>query len=78
VADELRIENTSEGVAVSDVADGSVAQNIGFRRGDIIASVNDKKIATTRDLERISSERTRTWRIVIKRGGREMSVILRG
>jgi Do/DeqQ family serine protease len=78
VADELRLDNASEGVAVSDVAEGSVAQTIGFRRGDIIASVNDKKIATTRDLDRVSSERARTWRIVIKRGGREMSVVLRG
>lgn len=78
VADELRLDNANEGVAVSDVADGSVAQNVGFRRGDIIASVNDKKIGTTRDLERVTSERSRAWRIVIKRGGREISVVLRG
>ena len=78
VADELRLDNANEGVAVSDVADGSVAQNVGFRRGDIIASVNDKKIGTTRDLERVTSDRSRAWRIVIKRGGREISVVLRG
>lgn len=78
VADELRLDGANEGVAVSEVADGSVAQNVGFRRGDIIASVNDKKIGTTRDLERATSERSRAWRIVIKRGGREISVVLRG
>ena len=78
VADELRLDTSSTGVAVTDVAEGSAAQNIGFRRGDIIVSVNDKKIEKTRDLERVTSERARSWKIVLKRGGREISVVLRG
>ncbi len=40
LADELRLESSAEGVAVLDVADGSLAQNLGFRRGDVIAEVN--------------------------------------
>jgi membrane-associated protease RseP (regulator of RpoE activity) len=34
------------------VADGSLAQNLGFQKGDVIAAVNNEKIARTRDLER--------------------------
>jgi Do/DeqQ family serine protease len=78
VADELRLDETSKGVVVVDVADGSPAQNIGFRKGDIILSVNDKKIEKTRDLERVTAEKSRAWKIVLKRGGREISVVLRG
>jgi Do/DeqQ family serine protease len=78
VADELRLDTSAKGVAVLDVADGSAAQNIGFKRGDIIVSVNDKPIEKTHDLERATRERSRAWKIVLKRGGREISVVLRG
>jgi Do/DeqQ family serine protease len=78
VADELRLDASSKGVVIVDVADGSLAQNIGFRRGDIIESVNDKKIEKSRDLERASMEKSRAWRIVFRRGGRQISVVLNG
>ncbi len=39
---------------IVDVADGSPAQSLGFQRGDIVLSVNNTKIAKTRDLERIA------------------------
>jgi Do/DeqQ family serine protease len=78
VADEMRLDTSAKGVVVVDVANGSTAQSIGFRRGDIIVSVNDKKIDKTRDLESATSGRNRAWKIVLKRGGREISVVLRG
>ncbi len=78
VADELRLETSSEGVVIVDVADGSVAQNVGFRPGDIIESVNGNKIEKTRDLERVTMEKSRAWRIVLRRAGRQISVVLNG
>lgn len=78
VADELRLDESSKGVVIVDVAEGSPAQNIGFRRGDIIEQVNDKKIEKTRDLERATREKSRAWRIVFRRGGRQISVVLNG
>ena len=38
---------------------GSLAQSLGFQRGDVIAQVNDEKIARTRDLDRVAKERQR-------------------
>lgn len=78
VADELRLDESSKGVVIVDVADGSPAQNIGFRRGDIIEQVNDIKIEKTRDLERAAEKKSRAWRIVFRRGGRQISVVLNG
>ncbi len=40
LADELRINSPNEGVAIVEIADGSVAANVGFKPGDLIVSVN--------------------------------------
>ena len=57
-----------------DVAAGSLAQSLGFQRGDVIAQVNDEKIARTRDLDRVAKERQRQWRVTIVRGGQAIAV----
>jgi S1-C subfamily serine protease len=77
LADELRLDSSTQGVVILDVADGSPAQGLGFRRGDIVHSVNNTKIGKTRDLERIAKQQHRAWRIVIVRGGRQLSMELR-
>jgi Do/DeqQ family serine protease len=78
IADELRLDPSIEGVIVVDVANGSPAQSMGFRKGDVVLSVNNQKIAKTRDLERATAQQSRTWRITIRRGGQQMSVVLSG
>jgi S1-C subfamily serine protease len=78
LADDLRLDPSAQGVVILDVAAGSAAQGLGFRRGDLVLSVNNTKIAKTRDLERLVAQPSRTWRITIKRGGQEMSMELRG
>jgi Do/DeqQ family serine protease len=74
LAEELRLDASAEGVAVLDVADGSLAQNLGFQKGDVIAAVNNEKIARTRDLERVAKESTRRWAITLVRGGQTVTV----
>jgi len=78
LADELRIDASLEGVVVVDIASGSPAQSLGFRKGDIVLLVNNQKIAKTRDLERATAQQARVWRITIRRGGQQMSVVLNG
>jgi Do/DeqQ family serine protease len=78
LADDLRLDPSAQGVVILDVASGSPAQNLGFQRGDLVVSVNNAKIARTRDLERVTSQQSRRWSITILRGGQEMSVELRG
>jgi S1-C subfamily serine protease len=78
LADNLRLDPGAQGVVIVDIANGSLAQSLGFQRGDLVLSVNNAKIAKTRDLERIASQQSRLWRITIMRGGQEMSVELRG
>jgi Do/DeqQ family serine protease len=78
LADEMRISESLEGVVVIDVADGSLAQNLGFQKGDVIAGVNNEKIARTRDLERVAKETNRRWAITLVRGGQSITVQLGG
>ena len=47
LADELRLDSSTEGVVVVDVADGTLAQQFGFQRGDVLLAVNGAKIAKT-------------------------------
>jgi Do/DeqQ family serine protease len=78
LADELKLDPSSTGVVVTDVEDGSIAQNIGFQKGDLVLAVNDAKIERTRDLERAANERARAWRVTIQRNGQQMSVVFGG
>jgi S1-C subfamily serine protease len=78
LADELRLDPQSEGVVITDIADGSTAQSIGFRKGDIVLSVNNQKIAKSADLERIANGSNRQWRVTIVRGGQQISVMFSG
>jgi Do/DeqQ family serine protease len=70
VSEELSLDNVSKGVVVADVAEGSLAANLGVQKGDLVLAVNGAKIATTRDLEAASAQRARDyWDLVIERGG---------
>jgi Do/DeqQ family serine protease len=78
LADELRLGASAEGVVVLEVAGGSLAQNLGFQRGDVISAVNNEKIERTSDLDRVAKESTRRWSITVQRGGQQLSMTFSG
>ena len=78
VADELHLDSDTEGVVVTDLADGGTAANVGFQKGDIILAVNNQKIGKTADLEKATRESARLWRITLVRGGQQINVTLGG
>lgn len=79
IANRLRADPaTAEGVVIVNIADGSTAQRVGLRPGDIVLEVNGTKIETTGDLEKIARQDAREWRLTISRGGQKRSVVLRG
>ena len=78
LAENLRLDPSTQGVVIVDIAAGSPAQSLGFQRGDLVLSVNNAKIAKTRDLERVAGQQNRRWSITIVRGGQQVSVELRG
>ena len=73
LAEEMRLDPSAEGVVVLDLANGSIAQRLGFQRGDVVLAVNDQRVATSKELERATRDPTRLWEITIIRGGRQVT-----
>lgn len=78
VAEELRLEGLLEGVVIASVAPGSMAARVGLRVGDIVRSVNDQEIQSTRMLEGVTKVPPRVWQLEIERGGKISRIVLRG
>jgi Do/DeqQ family serine protease len=78
VADELHLDASTEGVVVTDLSDDATAANVGFQKGDIILAVNNQKIAKTSDLDKVTRDGSRLWRITVVRGGQQIQVTLGG
>jgi Do/DeqQ family serine protease len=78
LADELRLDASTEGVVIVDIASGSIAESLGFQRGDVVLTVNNTAIAHTRDLDRATKDQSRLWRISVSRNGQRMSVVFGG
>ena len=77
LAEELQLDVT-EGVVVTEVADGSVASQVGLQKGDVIKAINGEKVGSSKELNRIASGGASVWRITIMRGGQTMTTVLGG
>jgi Do/DeqQ family serine protease len=78
LADRMQLDPSAEGVIVTKVPDDSTAARYGFRPGDVILAVNGTRIARTRDLERVTGNPSRLWRVTIERGGQQISAQFSG
>ena len=76
--EEMSLEGFREGVVVTEIEDSSIAQQLNVQKGDVIVSVNDQKIATTRDLEKLVASRKPTWKLTISRGGEVFTSLVDG
>ncbi|MBC8049107.1 MAG: Do family serine endopeptidase [Chitinophagales bacterium] len=76
VAEELSADLT-EGVAIIETEAYSTARRVGLQPGDIIASVNGKAIRAVSEVQALVNQPTKLWRLVIKRGGRELRTVVR-
>lgn len=78
VADELRLDSSTEGVVITELTDTATAAGVGFQKGDLIVAVNGTKIGKTSDLDKVTRDGARLWRIVVVRGGQQINVTLGG
>jgi S1-C subfamily serine protease len=78
VADEMHIDPDAKGVVVADVEDGTPAQMVGLRRGDIVQELNGEEVTRTKDIERLTRTPQRVWRLKVNRGGQILTTTLGG
>jgi len=64
----ITVQNAKEGVVVTKVEPGSLAQDAGIQEGDIIKEVNHKEIKDISDFDREMKEAKETVLFLIKRG----------
>ena len=77
IADEMSLDQT-DGVVVLSVRNGSAAQSLGFRPGDILVAVNGVEATTVSDVEKALTEHQRLWQISVKRGDRVLQLQVPG
>ena len=73
VAEELNIETLVDGVAISEVAPDTPAAQIGLQVGDIVLSVDNVPVTTSKELEALAKPRKYYWPLVIMRKGERVT-----
>lgn len=77
LAQKLRLPVNEKGVAIIDVAPDSAAASVGLQPRDIVREVNGEKVASAKDLKRMTENGGRWWRFTIERDGRMLRQMLR-
>ncbi|MEO1199175.1 MAG: Do family serine endopeptidase [Pseudomonadota bacterium] len=78
LSEEIGLELDGEGVVIVEVAGRSPARSLGVVPGDIIVSINDIDVRTTADVEDLTVESRRLWRLTFNRRGRILSTVVGG
>ena len=69
IAHALRLELNGEPIRVTEVAPGTPAQELGLKKGDMILSVDEEAVTSTRALEKLAKPRQYYWKLTIRRDG---------
>jgi Do/DeqQ family serine protease len=75
VAEEMSLPQSLKGVVVMATQSGSVAERLGFQRGDVVRAVNDARVSNVRDLARVASRRSAYWKVTIERDGETVTSV---
>ncbi|NCC03097.1 MAG: Do family serine endopeptidase [Proteobacteria bacterium] len=80
VVEEYGLQGVAEtGVILVETEEGSLVEQFGLSKGDVIVKVNDDPIKQTGDLQNVASgSRSAGWRMVIMRGGQLLKLFIRG
>ena len=63
---------------MTEVAEASVAANVGIQKGDVVLAVNDAKITRTNELDKATQGRKPYWKLTIGRGGQIFTTVIGG
>jgi len=69
IANRLNLDE-STGVIVTNVSPGSVAQEAGFRPGDVIVEINNKSVGNMKDYDKATA--------MLEKGGSTLFLVKRG
>ena len=76
IEEELSTPENHDGVVITNVAPESNAAAVAFQKGDMILSVNDTPIKTTRNLQAALGATRDYWKLSLLRGGDVINTVL--
>lgn len=72
-AEELHVETTS-GVMITEIDRRSLAARLGFRPGDVVLSINGRKITTVEALKEALRGKAEEWNVSVSRNGQVLKL----
>ena len=78
VAEEIGLQDASQGVVVVQVKEGTIASGVGLSAGDVLIEINGGKISNVDDVVRMLKQQSDGWRLRIHRGGNDITMMLGG
>jgi len=78
LAEELNLPQREAGVVLVAVKNGSSAEALGLKKGDILVSIDGERVASTRDAMGLQRERPYYWLLVIERDGETLTTQIAG
>ena len=78
VLEEMSLAGLTSGVVATEVEDGSVAQEVGVQKGDVIISINGTKITNTADMTNATATKHSYWKLTVNRGGQVVNTVIGG
>ncbi len=78
VAQDMSLPFDTSGLVVTNVEPGSAADEMGLAKGDVIVSIDGKKLSDAGQFKTLVSRRTDGWQIVLKRNGQTIQSYISG
>jgi Do/DeqQ family serine protease len=78
VKEEFSLVNADGGVVIAEIEGGSTAEQLGFRKGDVILAINGQRIEDTASFARLARTRSYVWRVTLNRGGQTLTSVFGG
>jgi len=78
VKEEFSLNGVEDGIAISAIEQGSAADEVGFKPGDVILALNGQRVVDTGALEKALRARLYLWRITFNRGGQTLTTTFGG
>ncbi len=79
LAQEIRLDEFSEGVVILDVDSNSPARYYGLRSGDIVLTIGDEDVPSVKRLTALlaAEDGAPRWPVAIRRGGKRIATVIR-
>jgi Do/DeqQ family serine protease len=78
VAEELSMDTATEGVVVTEVQDNTPAAELGLKKGDLIVSIDEETVSSTKDVEALGKTRNYYWKLSVGRDGQVVTTVVGG